>query len=325
MKKKRTTFIILGASILMVLIAIIAIRTIYHGRNSTLSIIYIPKVIDGSDFWSSVIAGAEMAAKENEAVLQVIAPDDEMDIERQNELILEAIEKQPDAIVVSPNSYDANLEALRKVKEAGIKLIFIDSAVTEDIQDAIVATDNYEAGRKMGEYIKGDLDETSVVAIVSHVKNSSTAIERERGFRDALGDYQSQIVEVVYSDSDYDKANVKAKELLEKYKIDYLACLNEYSAVGAAWAVKELGLTDQVTMIGFDNSNEEIKLLEEGVFSAIVVQRAYSMGYLGIETAVKCIRGKEKNINIDSGSLLITKDTMYDTENQEVLFPFYGN
>ncbi len=101
--------------------------------------------------------------------------------------------------------------------------------------------------------------------------------------------------------------------------------MNENSAVGAARAVVEKGLGGKIIMIGFDNSTEEIKLLEAGVFSAIVVQRAYSMGYLGIETAVKSVTQDTWSVNIDSGSLLITKDNMYNPENQEVLFPFYGD
>lgn len=324
MRRKKLFIILLSAC--LVIIAVLCTAVIMNNnRKDSLSIIYIPKLINGSDFWSSVIAGAEMAAKENEVTLEVIAPRVETDIKKQNELILEAIEKKPDAIVVSPSSNDENLEALAKVKEAGIKLIFIDSATSENIQDAIVATDNYEAGWKMGEYVKGNLTKDSVIAIVAHVKNSSTAIERERGFRDAIIEYESQIVEVAYSNSDYDIAYTETKKLLDKYDIDILACLNEYSAVGAARAVKELDMKDHITMIGFDNSTEEIQLLEEGIFSAIIVQRAYSMGYLGIETAVTCIRENLIETNIDSGSLLITKETMYDVENQEVLFPFYGN
>jgi len=156
------------------------------------------------------------------------------------------------------------------------------------------------------------------------MKGASTAIQREEGLRSALGENASQIVDVGYSNSNYDTAYQETVRILEEYDIDYLACLNEYSAVGAARAVKDLGLEGELTLIGFDSSIEEIKLLEEGVFSAIVVQRAYSMGYLGIETTVNCIRSKKTDINIDSGSILITKDSMYNVENQEVLFPFYG-
>ena len=323
--EKRKILIVIVAIFVAVAGILFSVKIIMNTKTDLPYIIYIPKVKAGTDFWLSVVAGAEMAAKENEATLEIIAPEDEMDVEGQNKLILQAIEKKPDAIVVSPNSLVGNLEVLKKVKEAGIKLVYIDSASSEHIQDAIIATDNYQAGRKMGEYAKKNVDKNSVIGIVSHVKTSSTATEREKGFRDALGEYESQIVDVVYSNSDYETGYKETMKLLDKYDIDVLACLNENSAVGAARAVVEKGLGGKIIMIGFDNSTEEIKLLEGGVFSAIVVQRAYSMGYLGIETAVKSVTQDTWSVNIDSGSLLITKDNMYDPENQEVLFPFYGN
>lgn len=77
-------------------------------------------------------------------------------------------------------------------------------------------------------------------------------------------------------------------------------------------------------MAGFDSSIEEIRLLEEGVFDAIVIQKPFNMGYLGIETAVKAARGKEVAPYVDSGSELITKENMYTEENQKLLFPFFG-
>ncbi len=323
--KKKTMIIILIAVLVMAAATVGILKFLSINQKHSLYMIYIPKTVDASDLWCSVVAGADMAAKENEVKLEINAPSEETDIERQNELILDAIEKKPDAIVVSPNSSDANLVALDQVKDAGIKLIYIDSTTSESVQDAIVATDNYEAGKKMGEFIKDKITDSSSIAIVAHVKNSSTAIERELGFRDSIGKRESQIVQVVYSNSNYDLAYSETKKLLENKHIDLLICLNEFSAVGAARAVKEMNLGGKITMVGFDNSTEEIKLLEEGVFSAIVVQRAYSMGYFGIETAVRCIKENMSGINIDSGSLLITKDTMYDVENQEVLFPFYGD
>jgi ribose transport system substrate-binding protein len=164
----------------------------------------------------------------------------------------------------------------------------------------------------------------SKIAIVTFVKESSTAIDREKGFREGLGLYESQIVDVVYSNSEYSTGyEVTKKMLQQRSDIDYLACLNEYSAVGAARAVKELGLQKKICVVGFDNSTEEIQQLEEGVFSAIVVQKAFSMGYLGIENAVKVIKGEPTEHYVDSGSVLITKENMYEEANQELLFPFY--
>ena len=69
---------------------------------------------------------------------------------------------------------------------------------------------------------------------------------------------------------------------------------------------------------------EEIQLLEEGIFDAIVIQKPFNMGYLGIETAVRAARGRDVETYVDSGSELITKENMYSEENQKLLFPFFG-
>ena len=58
--------------------------------------------------------------------------------------------------------------------------------------------------------------------------------------------------------------------------------LNEYSAVGAARAVLELGLSDQIYMAGIDSSLEQIQLLEAGVYEALAIQKPFNMGYLGV-------------------------------------------
>lgn len=69
-------------------------------ENKSYSLIYIPKVVDGTnDFWTSLILGTEMAAKEYRADIEIMAPEDENDVEGQNRLLEEAIEKKPDAIL----------------------------------------------------------------------------------------------------------------------------------------------------------------------------------------------------------------------------------
>lgn len=165
--------------------------------------------------------------------------------------------------------------------------------------------------------------EDSQIAIIGHVEGSSTAIEREKGVRKGLGEYEDRIVDVVFCDSDYDKAYRLMMELIEKYpEIDLVAGLNEYSAVGAARAIKEKGLHDRIRVVGIDSSLEEIQFLEEGIFEIIVIQNPFKMGYLGIEAAVKILNGGKVEKHIDSGCELISNDSVYTEENQKLLFPF---
>lgn len=289
-------------------------------------LIFIPKTIDSANgFWTSLIEGAELGAEEMGAEIEVYGAETEEDVEGQIELIYSCIEKKPDALLIAPADYSRTTEALRKVKENGIKLILLDSTVDQNIADAVVSTDNYVAGKELGKYAQRLVDEDSKIGIVAHVQGTSTATERENGIRDGLGKYEKQIAEVVFCNSSYDKAYELTKKMIEQHPdLDVLIGTNEYSAVGAARAVRDLGLTDQIQMVGFDNSVEEIQYLEAGIFQAIVIQKPFNMGYLGVEQAMNVITNREVEHDVDSGSKLITRDNMYKEENQRLLYPFSG-
>ena len=238
--KKRKQWILLFCIALTVCLASGAMLYVRQkNNNKKWSLIYIPKTEDGTnDFWTSLISGTRMAAQECGASLTILAPEREQDVERQNEFLAEAIEENPDAILFSPSSFDASDELLQEAKEKGIKITFIDSYTESNIQDMTVATDNKKGRKLLGEYARTLLNEFRI-AIVSHVKGVSTAVEREQGFREGLGDYNKNVVEVVYCNSLFDKASQLTEALIEKYPdLEMVAGMNEYSAVGAARAVQ---------------------------------------------------------------------------------------
>lgn len=298
-----------------------------HEKNAPKNMILIPKVVDETnDFWSLLIDGAKVGAKEYHVDLEIMAPESEEDYEKQKELIEQAIRKKPDAILLAPISYSEMTEAVCKIKEAGIRLVLVDSSIDAHVEDALISTNNYQAGLEMGEYLKQIMPENPVIGVIEHVKGASTAIQREFGFFAGIGkEYQNRIKGIEFCDSNYEKSYQLTKGLLEKNPdLNVLAGLNEYSTVGAARAVVDSGKVDQITMIGFDSSLEEIEYLEKGILSAIVIQKPFHMGYLGIETAVNLLEGKNVESYVDSGQVVVTKETIYTEENQKLLFPFHS-
>ena len=289
-----------------------------------MSLVYIPKVEDSTnDFWKALILGTKMAAKEYNADIEIKAPTEENDIERQNELLKEAISEEPDAILFSPSSFTESNDLLKEAKEKGIRISFIDSYTEEKVQDLTVATDNLEAGEKLGKFAATLLDPDDQIAIVAHVKGVSTAVEREEGFRKGLGDLEKNIVEVVYCDSQYEKSRKLTQELMEKYpNLKMVAGMNEYSSVGAARAVKAAGAKDRIQVVGVDSSQEAVQLMENGVFKGLVVQKAFKMGYIGVKETILMLRGKSYEKDVNSGCELVTPDNMYDSEIEKLLFPF---
>lgn len=289
-----------------------------------MSLVYIPKVEDSTnDFWKALILGTKMASKEYNADIEIKAPTEENDIERQNELLKEAISEEPDAILFSPSSFTESNDLLKEAKEKGIRISFIDSYTEEKVQDLTVATDNLEAGEKLGKFAATLLGPDDQIAIVAHVKGVSTAVEREEGFRKGLGDLAKNIVEVVYCDSQYEKSRKLTQELMEKYpNLKMVAGMNEYSSVGAARAVKAAGAKDRIQVVGVDSSQEAVQLMENGVFKGLVVQKAFKMGYIGVKETILMLRGKSYEKDINSGCELVTPDNMYDSEIEKLLFPF---
>ena len=289
-----------------------------------MSLVYIPKVEDSTnDFWKALILGTKMAAKEYNADIEIKAPNEENDIVRQNELLKEAISEEPDAILFSPSSFTESNDLLKEAKEKGIRISFIDSYTEEKVQDLTVATDNLEAGEKLGKFAATLLDPDDQIAIVAHVKGVSTAVEREEGFRKGLGDLAKNIVEVVYCDSQYEKSRKLTQELMEKYpNLKMVAGMNEYSSVGAARAVKAAGAKDRIQVVGVDSSQEAVQLMENGVFKGLVVQKAFKMGYIGVKETILMLRGKSYEKDVNSGCELVTPDNMYDSEIEKLLFPF---
>lgn len=320
-KNRRIKWIgILGCFLVILGLAFWLVRT---DSTREKHIVLIVKSMDKTtDFWTSMIDGANMAAKEHEVHLTIMGPESETKYEEQGAMIEEGIRMKPDAIALVPASYTKTASYAEKIEKSDIKLMLVDSVMEESMGSCIVATDNVEAGRKMGDFIKENAEDIRGIGVVGHVQGSSTATERELGLRNGLEEYEDKIVDVVFCDSNYNKAYKITKEMLEKHpEINVLAGLNEYSSVGAARALIDLGLEGKIFMVGFDSSIKEVDFLESGIFQAIVVQKPLNMGYLAVENTIKLLENEMLPQYIDSGSAIITKETMYMPENQKLLFP----
>ncbi len=301
-----------------------AYRGLHDSESSEIRLVYIPKTVDGTnDFWTYLIEGCERAAEDYGASLEVMVPESERDIEGQKRLIQEAVEKKPDAILLTPSTMEEN-QVLKEAAADGILVTFVDSHADGGYEKLLVATDNLEAGQTLGAYAASLVDPGKEIAVVSHVKDTSTSGEREAGFREGLGEMADRIVETVYCNSSYDIAYRQTMELLEKYPdLGLIAGMNEYSSTGAARAVDDAGKAGEIKVVGIDSSKEMVRLMEKGVFQGIVVQRAFKMGYLGVEGTVKKLTGENpEETFINSGSELVTRENMYDEDFAKLIFPF---
>ncbi|WP_372635714.1 substrate-binding domain-containing protein [Cohnella sp.] len=286
--------------------------------------VVIKSVSKEMEFWQVLTEGVHAAGKEFGVNARVVGPQRETDIDIQIDMLRQVVREKPDVILLAAADYNRLAPLAEEIDKAGIPIITIDSGVNSRIPRSFIATDNVEAGKEAARKLAGLLEGPAQVAIISYVKETATQIERERGVREVLeADGRFEIVGTYFSDGDENIAYETTKELLRKHPgLKGVVGLNEPSSVGAGRAIKDMGRAGEVLLVGFDSSIDEVRLLEEGVIQATVVQRPFNMGYLGIKTAVDLMGGRKVPASVDTGSLVITKANMYEEENQQLVFPF---
>ena len=287
-------------------------------------IIVIGKTNQDISFWLSLRSGVEVAGKEYDINYEYWSPDVESDIEVQISLVYKAIEERPDVIILAACDYERLAVPTKAVTDAGIPLITLDSTVdgsAGQIGACFVATDNVAAGVKAGETMESLLPEGKSVAVISPLIGTDSSKDRDKGVRRGLNP-DTFVFPTVDSVGSEEIAYGLALKILENPDVGGIVCLNEYSTIGAARAITEAGLAGQVVLVGFDSSPSLNTYLEEGCLTATVIQRPFNMGYMAMTQAVSIMDGKTVDPFYDTGSIVVTKGTMYLEENEKLLFPF---
>ncbi|MFD0692946.1 substrate-binding domain-containing protein [Paenibacillus sp. GCM10027628] len=277
-----------------------------------------------SDYWQMVSAGVKAAAKEFDVQIDITGPLSETDTDEQIRNLNDALARKPDAVILAATDYEKLAPSADQIKQSGVKLILIDTPIHSDAGESLIATDNVEAGKKIGMTLVGPRKDGPLkVLAISDRKNSMAEKDREQGFKEAIASHPGvENAGTYYFEGTEDAAYDQVKRLLSLYPdIQGIAGLNEQATLGAARAVKEKKLSANIRLVGFDSSIYQVKLLEESSLQATIVQKPFNMGYLSVETAVQVLTGVKVNPKINIESLVITKDNMYTQENQELLFP----
>ena len=275
-------------------------------------------------FWMSLRDGIDAAANEYGVSYEYWGSDSESDIGKQISLVYQAISEKPDAVILAAIDFEKLAEPAQAIRDADIPLVMLDSNVSGNdgtIGSCFVATDNAAAGVKAGEAMQALLPAGKKVAVISHQIGTTSSRDRDTGVRQGLS-ADTFVLPTVDAAGSEENAYELAVKILQDPDIGGIVCLNEYSTTGAARALIGAGLSGKVLLVGFDSSPSLNTYLEEGSLNATVIQRPYNMGYVAMINAIAVLDGQKVDPFYDTGSILVTKDTMYLEENEKLLFPF---
>jgi ribose transport system substrate-binding protein len=160
-----------------------------------------------SEFWQSMPAGSKKAGGDFGVRLVLSGPTSEADIDGQVKLVENSISRGAEAIVLASDSSTALNGVVKRARAAGIKVITVDNAITEQTE-GFIGTDNIKAGQRAGErmckLIKDMGKADGKIIHESSVSGQQVLVDRFTGFGEGLAKDcpKAEIVQTLVNDND---------------------------------------------------------------------------------------------------------------------------
>jgi len=160
----------------------------------------------------------------------------------QKQQIEQFIKEGVNLLIVSPNQIHTISSVIDKAYDAGIPVILFDRKTDSKKYTAFIGADNYEAGHEIGYFIGQQLEGKGNIAEICGLQASSPAIERNRGFMDALKNYPDiKVVARGYGDWIKESGVTAMDSILvqSKESFQYVFAQNDRMALGALQSIKK--------------------------------------------------------------------------------------
>lgn len=226
-----------------------------------------------------------------------------------------AIAEKVDGIITMGMNPEAMVPVMKQAEEAGIPVVVVNSDIPNAKRLAYLGTDPQNLGYMGAEAIANKMEGTPIKSAImvsaldykvgNDMADSYIArLEQEEGF---------EMVIKEASNTDMLTAVQKWENIFSTYPdINVAINISGESAAACAKVVKEMGLTEQVLIMGIDDIQETVDGIAEGNIYGTMTQNFYRKGYQASQWLCEFIReGKEPaEVVNDSGTLLVTEENV---------------
>lgn len=271
--------------------------------------IYLITMDQGSNFWQLIDAGCKKAVEEvGDVEYKWTAPNNH-DAKEQGECIEKAVTEGAEAIIISCVSPTDVNPYLQKAKDAGVKIVYVDSAATVEAV-ATLETDSYKAGIAAGKTMLNELQARNVASgtvgltAMGHTEN---AMARIKGFQEAFAGTPYKLSDVAYLNND--RQNIKNFVIAHPDYVGFFGS-NGQTTFAIGDALRETGR--RPVFIAFDTADVTLAMIKDKIACATIQQDPQEMGYEGLKIAVDALDGKYTKIGekIDTGVDIIKRDSI---------------
>jgi len=298
---------------LVILIAVIALSE-YNKRV----VPGISLIVYGEDEarWENLKHGVELACEESGAEFTMVNMSSNGTASDQIELINREIDRGATGLLIAAVDSE-QIGVYASELNISIPIVFVENGPQDYSKEACISADNYEMGRMLGEKIKEKENPIVKVAIISDNTQRASVQSRIQGVYDTLDGYVNQIViwERLENENNLLTRKFLQRAILQE-AVDVVVALDNETADNLMDALDNLNRKTKVYAIS--TSNKSVYYLDQMKIKALEYQDEFSIGYIG---ARKVLTKSKTNDLGDIEYRIVSKDNMYEKDNQTFLFP----
>ncbi|WBW98225.1 substrate-binding domain-containing protein [Oceanirhabdus sp. W0125-5] len=260
-------------------------------------------------FWQEVIDGVRKGAEEYNVMVEYNAPRF-TNIEEQLKYIDIAVLSNVDGIITHTFNNKDYREVIDRAKEKGIPVIVVENDLPNSNIDAFVGANSFQLGEKAAKLMikaTGGIADIAVIEGGGYEDNSSANDNKINGFISSLKD--SRFMNVIETKSSklgiLSAEEITANILKNNESVDAIYTTNSIDTMGAAQAIIDHNKVGKVKLVGYGDTEEIKRLIEQGVVYGTIIGNPNEIGLKSVETLVQIKEGKSVSTFIDTGFRII--------------------
>jgi fructose transport system substrate-binding protein len=268
---------------------------------------------DSNPYFVALRDSAKAEADRNGAELVALAGKFDGDNEGQVAAIENLMQQGAKTILITPSNSTGILGAIKKARDRGVLVIALDTETDpKDAVDATFASDNTEAGRMQGMYVKAALaGRAPKVIMLDGTPGSTVSEQRHNGFLEGIGlkNGDPAILGVESTNGEQNKAQTATENLLQRdTSLTAVYTINEPAARGGYVALQAKGIKSQVVIGSIDGSCQGVTDVKDGKVVATVMQFPKKMAAQGVQAAIEFAKSGKKPTGFVNTTVTVITD-----------------
>ena len=304
--------------------------------GQAVKMVLLPKFL-GIAVFDQANEGAQEAHKElgNPEKLEFLGPTPENSVAGQIEIVTTAATQGVQGVMLSNNSGDQIVPAVKKAVEAGVKVVTWDSPIpsAEGESVFIAQVDFNETGKVMADMALNILGEDGgKFAVLSASPDAANQNAWIAAMKEALKDpryAKLELLDVVYGNDQSEDSYKQALALVDKYPdMELIMAPTTVGIAAAAKAMTDEGLCDKVKVSGLGLPAEMVEYTRSGCAPQFALWSFKDLGYLTYYATYLLATGQLKGVEGERfeagrmGEYTITKDPTRASGLRVLMGPF---